>query len=202
MYLVFRQEEAQDSLEPVIFIGIVNFDLFHRKDYQAWHTVHRVVNIMTGECDFHDFEIHMIEIPLLRRYIKKLNMKPGCELEELLCYLGSIGGEDFMAELASKNPVIEKFQEYEEFFRANSGVIREYLFNKRFEQDMEETRRREREAAERKGEKKGEKKGRAEGIKEKSLEAAKNLLKQGILSVEQIAEALNLPVKTVAELKI
>ena len=35
-----------------------------------------------------------------------------------------------MSELASKNPVIEKFQEYEEFFRANSGVIREYLFNR------------------------------------------------------------------------
>lgn len=187
-----------NSLEPVIFIGIVNFDLFHRKDYQAWHTVHRVVNIMTGECDFHDFEIHMIEIPLLRRYIKKMNMKPSSELEELLCYLGSIGGEGLMAELASKNPVIEKMQEYEEFFRANSGVIREYLFNKRFEQDMAETRRREREEARAKG----ERKGRAEGIKENSLETAKYLLKQGILSVEQIAQAVNLPVKTVAELKI
>ena len=70
----------------------MNFDLFHRSDYQTRHTVHKVINIMNGECGFHDFEIHMIEIPLLRHYIKKLHIKPGSELEELLCYLGSIGG--------------------------------------------------------------------------------------------------------------
>ena len=189
----FRRGAGYDSLEPVIFIGIVNFNLFDRKDYQTWHTVHRVINIMTGECDFHDFEIHMIELPLLRRYLTKSNMKLSSELEELLCYLGSIGGEELMAELTSKNPVIEKFLEYEEFYREHSGVIREYLFNRRFEQDMAETRRLEREAAEIKGEKKGKKKT--------ALENAKNLLKQGILSVEQIAEALNLPVKTVAKLR-
>ena len=98
-----------------------------------------------------------------------------------------------MAEKLSGKEFLVKMQEYEEFFREHSGVIREYLFNRRFEQDMAETRRLEREAAEIKGEKKGKKKT--------ALENARNLLKQDILSIEQIAQALNLPVKTVAKLK-
>ena len=98
-----------------------------------------------------------------------------------------------MEELSSKNPVIEKFQEYEEFFRAHSGVIREYVFNRRFMQDLEETRRIERERADARGERRGR--------KANALENARNLRKQGILSDEQIAEALNLPLKTVTALQ-
>ncbi len=163
-----RQGEDYDTLEPVIFIGLVNFNLFPRRNYMEWHTLHRVINIMTGECNFRDFEIHMVELPLLRRYVKKLklNEKPDSELnelEKLLCYLGKIGGDAFMAELVDNNPVIAKMQEYEEFFRSNPATIREYLFNKRFEQDMAKTRQLERERAEQKGHKKGKAEGLVEG---------------------------------------
>ncbi|MBR0204172.1 MAG: hypothetical protein IJQ56_07400, partial [Synergistaceae bacterium] len=73
---------------------------------------------------------------------------------------------------------------------------REYLFNQRFEQDMAETRRREREKARSEGIAKGREEGRAEA----TLENAKELRQLGILSVEQIAKALKLPVETVAAL--
>lgn len=204
-----REGEDYDTLEPVIFIGLVNFNLFHKIDYRNWHTLHRVINVMAGECDFRDFEIHMVEMPLLRRYAKKLklNEKPNSELnelEKLLCYLGKIGGDAFMSELVSNNPVIAKMQEYEEFFRANPATIREYLFNKRFEADMARTRQREREIARSEGKEEGLVQGREEGLAqgrdEGILESARKFLRKGILSVEQIAETLGLPVDVVATL--
>ena len=205
-YVLQLQKGANyDTLEPVIFIGLVNFNLFNRKDCEIWHTVHRVINLMTGECNFRDFEIHMVEIPLLRRYVKKLklNMKPSGELnelEQLLCFLGKIGGEKFMAELVKNNPIIAKMKEYEDFFRSNPAAVREYLFNQRFEQDMAETRRREREKARAEGKKEGKKEGKEEGRTEGILESARKFRQKGSLSVEQIAETLGLPVEVVAAL--
>ncbi|MBQ4469102.1 MAG: hypothetical protein IJQ56_07390 [Synergistaceae bacterium] len=109
-----------------------------------------------------------------------------------------------MAEKLSREEFLAKMHEYEDFYREHSAAIREYLFNQRFEQDMAETRRREREEAERKGFKKGfkeaRKKAQYEARKKSSLEFAKNLRHQGILSVEQIAKALKLPVEVVEAL--
>jgi len=42
--------------------------------------------------------------------------------------------------------------------------------------------------------------GRIEGIKENAVETAKNLIKMGLLTFEQIAQATKLPVEQVKEL--
>ena len=42
--------------------------------------------------------------------------------------------------------------------------------------------------------------GRIEGIKENAVETAKNLIKMGLLTFEQIAQATRLPVEQVKEL--
>lgn len=55
--------------------------------------------------------------------------------------------------------------------------------------------------AEEKGIKKGLKKGIKQGMMENKLENAKSLLRQGKLSIEDIAEAINLPLKEVEKLK-
>ena len=111
---------------------------------------------------------------------------------------------DFMEELIRNNPTIAKMAEYEKAFRSASKLMRQYWESEAAEYALEESRRLECEQAysrgKRKGRKEGREKGLAEGRKENALEMARRLRCQGILSVEQIAEALDLPVKTVKAL--
>ena len=46
----------------------------------------------------------------------------------------------------------------------------------------------------------GKMEGRIEGIKENAVETAKNLIKMGLLTFEQISQATKLPVEQVKEL--
>ncbi|MBQ7733755.1 MAG: hypothetical protein IJT58_07030 [Synergistaceae bacterium] len=101
-----------------------------------------------------------------------------------------------MAEQLSREEFLAKMHEYEEFYREHHAAIREYLFNKRFEQDMARTRQLEREEAYARG----FKKGLLETLDKDIVKAVRALRKQGNLSVEQIAETLHLSVEVVEAL--
>lgn len=173
-----------DNLEPVIFIGLMNFNVDDFNSPDEWYTLHRVTNVITHESTFREVEFHMIELPKFKRYLKKSGMKPKDELEELMCYFGNVGGEKFMEEIAERNDMVARYQELERLFDRDPIEIRNFLINERMKVDYQYNLE----------------DAREEGLEEGKMEAARSLRLQGILSDEQIAQALNIPVDLVAKL--
>ena len=138
----------------------------------------------------------MIELPKFKRYLKKSGMKPKDELEELMCYFGNVGGEKFMEEIAERNDMVARYQELERLFDRDPIEIRNFLINERMKVDYKYNL----EDAREEGLKEGLKEGLEEGREQSKMEAARSLRLQGILSDEQIAQALNIPVDLVAKL--
>jgi predicted transposase/invertase (TIGR01784 family) len=59
------------ALEPVIFVGVLNFDLFKRKSNYISH--HYIVDSQTGEHDLRCLEFHFIELPKFNKTLDELN---------------------------------------------------------------------------------------------------------------------------------
>lgn len=210
--------EGYDTLKPVIYIGLLNFTLSPERKPEQWYSLHRIMDVKTHEVSFHEAEFHMIELPLLRRYLAEAGEKPNDALEELLCYFGDIGGDDLMEELAERNQVIEDLQALERLFQQDPLIVRNYLLDRADEiywqrewerQKLEareearevglaEGRARGREIGLAEGREAGFAEGRAEAKAETRQESARNLRLQGILTDEQIAQALNM---SIAEVK-
>ncbi len=154
----------------------------------------------------------MIELPLLKRYIEKEGYKPADELEELLCYFGSIGGDKIMEEVSERNPMISDLEALEMVYRMDPWKVRRFMLDKADQRYMEHMLRDKLEEGLKRGMKRGIKAGREEGRqegrqegiqegrKEQALESARSLRTQGILTDEQIAHALNLSLETIQAL--
>ena len=101
-----------------------------------------------------------------------------------MCYFGNVGGEKFMEEIAERNDMVARYQELERLFDRDPIEIRNFLINERMKVDYQYNLE----------------DAREEGLEEGKMEAAHSLRLQGILSDEQIAQALNIPVDLVAKL--
>lgn len=161
----------------------MDFKLFG--DSEDWYTLHKVMNVKTHEETLPEVEFHMVELPLLRKHIEKLGGKPKDELEELLCYFGNIGGEKLMEEIAVRNPTIEELVALEKVWRMDPWIVRNYVLNEHDRVYRENLVKYERKAA------------REEGLKEGREEGRKSLVRtiraKGVMTDEQIADMLNLP---------
>ncbi|MBQ3447352.1 MAG: Rpn family recombination-promoting nuclease/putative transposase [Synergistaceae bacterium] len=224
---------SYERLEPVIFIGLMNFTLFGSPERpEKWYSLHRFMNVESHEHTFSEVEFHMVEMPLLRRYLAKTEIKPKDYFEEILCYFGNIGGDELMEEIAERNPTVAELRLAESIFRKDPIAFRNYLINERARIDEEYNRRYEREESREEGREEGRRKGleegRAEGrevglaegrevglaegrevglaegrevgLAESRNDIARSLRLQGILTDEQIAQAVNMPVELVAKL--
>lgn len=192
-----RKGMSYSELKPVIFIGIMNFDLLGTSsDSREWYTLHKFMNVKTHKNNFDDVSFHMIEIPVLRRHFKKSGAVPDSKLEELLCFWGCRKGDKYMNalvdEIAEKNSDVAEMLELEKLFRMDPLLIRRYLIEERAHQDyllnMKDARE------------EGREEGLEEGLEKGRKDSARSLRSQGILSDEQIAEALNMPVEVVKTL--
>ena len=115
------------ELKPVIFIGIMNFTLNGSPDRpEEWYTLHRFMNAKTHEVTLREIEFHMVELPLLRQYLKRPNVKVKDSFEELMCYFGRIGGDELMAEIAERNPLVSNLLDAEEKFRLDYMTYMRY----------------------------------------------------------------------------
>ena len=212
-----RKGISYSELKPVIFIGIMNFNLFgDSTDDIEWYTLHKFLNVKTHKNNFEDISFHMIEIPVLRRHLRKSAVVHDSNLEELLYFWGFRKGDKHMDELlekiAAKNPDVAEMIELEKKFRMDPLLMRRYMIEERAHIDyvlnMKEYRKEGREEGLEEGRKKGleegleegRKAGREEGFNEAVRDSARKLRSQGILSDEQIAEALNMPIETVKAL--
>ena len=149
------------ELSPVLFIGLVAFNLFGPLTRpRPWHTLHRILNVRTGEWQFRDVEFHIVEFPALERWSRR----PETEFQEILYYLDNIGGEELMQELAARNPTIERMCQVESLFKSDPLLIRDYLVQERARLDYLASLESEREQGISLGREQGISLGREQGI--------------------------------------
>ena len=185
-----QRGESYATFKPVIYIGIMDFRLFgDSANSEDWYTLHKVMDVKTHEETLPEVEFHMVELPLLRRHIEKLGGKPRDELEELLCYFGNIGGEKLMEEIAERNPTVEELVALEKVWRMDPWTVRNYILNEHDRVYRENLVKYERGAALQEGLEEGRKEGFDEG--RKSL--IRKMRAKTIMTDEQIADMLNLP---------
>ena len=188
-----RKGISYSELKPVIFIGIMNFSLFgDSSDNTEWYTLHKFLNVKTHKNNFEDVAFHMIEVPVLRRHLKKSAAVPDSDLEKLMCFWGCRKGDKNMNALVDKiaetNSDVAEMLELEKLFRMDPLLIRRYLIEERAHIDYVNNMKESREE------------GRNEGRNEGRRDSARKLRLQGILSDEQIADALDMPLEVVKSL--
>lgn len=174
-----RQGDAYGSLHPVIFVGILNFELMEDKP-QSYHSIHRLLDTETHRCYCEDIELHYLEIPKL----KKLKKTPQTGLERMLSYMGGIGGVEGLKQLASRDADIERILKLEEMFVTDPQQWVGYLMRERAQTDYEHSlAARLREATEQglqQGLQEGRQQGLQQGLREAKVEMARNLLARGM----------------------
>ena len=181
-----------ETLKPVIFVGILNFEMFTDKP-DEYHSIHRLLDTKTHRCYCEDMEFHYLEIPKLR----KMKKTPQTGLERMMAYMGSIGGAEGMKQLAKTDSDIERILKLEEIFVSNPEQWVGYLRRERAQTDYENSLM----AKLEKGRKEGLKEGLQKGKQENKLETAKILLKMGMLTLEQISQATGLTKQELLELR-
>jgi predicted transposase/invertase (TIGR01784 family) len=163
--------EPYEKLKPVIFVGILNFEMFPDNP-KVYHCIHKLMDIKTHKCYCGDIEFHYLEIPKLR----KLKKTPRTGLERLLSYMGSIGGAEGLKQMASVDPTIEKILKLEEVFVTRPQEWVGYLMRERAQSDYEHLLA----------------KKLAKKQREGMLEVAKNMLRDGC-PVDKIVQYTSLP---------
>ena len=141
-FLQLGQGEEYGDLAPVIFVGLLDFQIFSSLSAggdkgEDYHTLHRILNVRNHRWEMHGMEFHFLELPKLRR--RRAGPRTG--LERLLSYLGNVGGEKAMQELAQADPRVERMMELESLFTKDPNLLRDYFFSKRDRVDYERARR-------------------------------------------------------------
>lgn len=184
-----RKGANYDELEPVVFIGIMNFRLFGSFERpQDWYTLHRFLNVKTHEFTMREVELHMVELPLLRRYLNQTGRKPCDEFEEFMCCFNNIGGDELMQELAQRNSIFDEIRKFDELFRKDPIAVRDYFINERDKIDYANNLRYEREE--------GREEGIEEGREAMQRENIRKLRSNGFID-EQISRFLDIPVEVI-----
>jgi len=127
-----RKGISYEELKPVIFIWIMNFNLFgDSTDNREWYMLHKFLNVKMHENNFEDIVFHMIEIPVLRKHLKTSVIVPDSKLEELLCFWGCRKGDKYMNTLlykvSEKNSDVAETLELVRLFRMDHLLIRRCL---------------------------------------------------------------------------
>lgn len=181
-----RQGDSYGALHPVIFVGILNFELLEDKP-QSYHSVHRLLDTETYRCYCEDIELHYLEIPKL----KKLRKTPQTGLERMLSYMGGIGGAEGLKQLASRDADIERILKLEEMFVTDPQQWVGYLMRERAQTDYEHSLSEQLREAKERGLQDGLQQGLQQGLRTAREEMARNLSARG-LAMDVIVETTGL----------
>ena len=212
--------EDYPRLKPVYFIGVLNFKTMSNSGYLSRHMI---LDSVTHEQYFQDFEFCLIELPKFAKHESEIKSIVDKWIF-FLKYLGSRGGEDKdFARIFAKEPQLLRaleiaryhslsrdelsVYEYQEKRRRNDAeTARTYKLDKQEEvreKGREEGREEGLEEGEQIGFQKGEQvglhKGEQIGLQKGLRIAARTLAKNG-LSVEAIARELEIDITQVREL--
>ncbi|MDR2458836.1 MAG: Rpn family recombination-promoting nuclease/putative transposase [Holosporales bacterium] len=198
VYLNQRTKEGEGgygSLSPVIFLAIVDFDLFPQKEAYISH--HKITDIYTHECDIKDFSFSFIELRKFRKEIDELHS----EIDRWLYFFRHAAHTepDELRKIKEDYPGIEKAYSTMSDATYTEAELLEYE-RYAMKEDVIATAISD---ARREGRAEGMEEGRAEGMEEGievgKRETAKNLLAMG-LTVEQVAKGTGLSMEEVEEI--
>ena len=215
--LQLRKGWEYHALMPVIFVGLLDFEVFPSTSRSVsgdedYHSLHRILDVRDHRWAMKGMEFHFLELPKQRRR----SVGPRTGLDRLLSYLGNVGGEPAMQELAQADSRVERMMQLESLFTRDPDLLRDYFIDLRDRLDYEnsfkwaradgleqgraegEARGEARGRAE--GEARGEARGRAEGEARGRADTARNLLRMG-LAPSQITEATGLSLDEIEALR-
>jgi predicted transposase/invertase (TIGR01784 family) len=153
-----REGQDYEELPRMINIVITDFDVFEWSDACKFHSVFHVLDRDEGVLFSDALEIHVIELPKLRRQPVKSDWTPE---ECWALYIDNLEGEA-MDRIAEKEPLISRAMTVEELFVKNAEERNLYELREKGRRIYESAIRK----AERDGEARGEARGRAKGIEE------------------------------------
>ena len=187
--LQLRKGEGYHTLSPVIFVGLLDFEVFpSAAQNEDYHSLHRILDVRDHRWAMRGMEFHFLELPKLRRR----SAGPRTGLDRLLSYLGDVGGEQAMQELAQVDSRVERMMQLESLFTRDPDLLRDYLKDLRDRLDYENSFKwartdglteglaKGRAEGEAKGRAEGEAKGRAEGRMAGMEETAAAMLREKI----------------------
>ncbi len=190
-----RQVQRGDDyikINPVIFIGIVNFNLLESPEYFSHH---KTLNIKTGEHALKHSEYHFIELPKFEKSIDQLEN----DCDKWVYFLKNAETLNAVpTELKKPTAMRDAFEILEQAKWTNKELDE-------YNRDLELQREKfvYTDTALQDGLKKGEiigiEKGKKDGKQEKAIEIARELL--DVLDVETIARKTKLTTSEVEELK-
>ena len=126
-------KEGQDyaTLPRMINIVITDFDVFEWKDAEKFHGIFRVLERDEGVLFSDALEIHIVELPKLKRQPPKAEWNP---LECWGLYLNNLGGE-VMERIAEREPMIRRAMTVEDIFMKSEEERRMYELREKGRRD-------------------------------------------------------------------
>ncbi|MDR0616559.1 MAG: Rpn family recombination-promoting nuclease/putative transposase [Synergistaceae bacterium] len=167
-----KEGDDYSSLPRMIIIAVVDFNVFEWRDAAKFHSVFRVLEADEGVLFSDALEIHMLELPKLKRQPLKDNWSP---IECWGLYLNNLEGEA-MEMITAKEPMIGRALTVEDVFVKNDEERRLYELREKGRLEFENAMF----TAERRGELKGELKGKQEGILEGMRKGRQDGIQEGI----------------------
>ena len=192
--------EDYPKLKSVYFIGVLNFKTHSNSSYLSRHLI---LDAVTHEQYFRDFEFCLIELPKFAKHESALSSIVDKWIF-FLKYLGSRGGEDkdFARIFADEPPLLQALEiaRYHSLSRDELSVYEYQEKRRRSDAETARTYKLDKEEEVREeGRKEGRAEGRVEGEQIGMQKAVRSMAEKGY-SAETIADALQLDVALVLEL--
>jgi predicted transposase/invertase (TIGR01784 family) len=171
--------EPYGKLGEVVFIAVLNFTVFPDKP-DAFHSVHKMLDVDNHKCYCEGIEMHFLEIPKWKKQEKKKTADKMTGLERMLTYMGTVGESNTLSQIAAFDPDVQRILHMEEMFVSNPQTWATYLRRERELSDWENyvKSRESKVAAQSKAEGKAE--GIVEGEAKGKAETAVKLLNVGM----------------------
>ena len=171
------------KLKRVYFIGILNFNIFENSSYISRHLI---INQETNTQDLDDFEFNFIELPKFNKDIYELETT----LDRWIYFL------KYAQDLTMIPKEYNSIKEFEDAFKIATQTtwdskeleVYDYIALKEFD-EINAIR-----TAEKKAEKRGKQRGLERGRKEGKLETAVTMIREFGLSIDEVAEKLEVSV--------
>ena len=181
------------EIMPVVFVGILDFELFQGNDYISHH---KILNTKSFQCDLTHLEFHFIELPKFKKTLEQLQT-----VEEKWLYLLRHASELQKIPTQLKNP-LELEEAFETLEQGNMSPEELYAYDRfidaqRVEFDILLSAK---EKGLEEGRQEGRLEGRQEGRQEERFEIAKKMLVQGI-DLQAIAAITGLSLEEIKRIK-
>lgn len=188
-------DEGHDytELKRTVSINVLDFNLFESQKYTSYHSCFGIYDIKTGNHLTDDFEIHFVELPKWKQNIindkeeiDNYKLKTLNRLEKWICYFSKRTSEKELEAIAMTEPAIKKALDAESIFMHDKTMWWEY--------EKAEKTRRDKIAQMNYWKNEARLEGLQQGIQQGSLSTLINLVKKGMLTVQEAAEEAGMSV--------